>query len=68
MKKPSSKKPMLIENLLTVKQAAYYLGISERFLRQLKADGEIPFLVIGKRGVRFKISSLDKWIAEREIV
>ena len=56
------------ENLLNYKQAAQYLGISESYLRRLKAQGKMPWVPIGNRGVRFSINSLNRWIAEREIV
>lgn len=58
----------LFENqLLSYKQAAKYLGISESYLRRLKTDGKMPFVQIGSRGVRFKVSTLDRWVSEREI-
>lgn len=54
-------------NLLSYKEAARYLSISESFLRRLKSQGRITFVPMGSRGIRFKLSSLDKWVEEREI-
>ena len=58
---------MLIDNLLSYKQAAKYLGISEPYLRRLKANGFIPYVPIGRRGIRFRLSSLNSWVEKREI-
>ncbi len=59
----------LFENqkqLLSYKETARYLSMSEPYLRRLKAKGEIPFVPIGSRGVRFRIDSLIAWIKNRE--
>ncbi len=62
------KEDLFFENqLLDYKGASKYLSICESYLRRLKATGKIPFVQIGIRGIRFKIASLDSWIAEREI-
>ena len=50
--------------LLTAKQAAKALNISERTLWALSASGEIPKLKIGK-SVRYSVADLKKWIAEQ---
>lgn len=64
----SLKENTLFENqLLTYKQAAQYLSLSEPYLRKLKAREEIPYVAVGSRAVRFRVSSLDQWIEEREI-
>ena len=60
----------LFENLISLlnyKQAAQCLGISEPYLRRLKSAGEIPWVPIGRRGVRFSLESLNAWIRDREI-
>lgn len=60
--------PPFFENqLVDYKKASQYLSISESYLRRLKAQGKIPYVTLGQRGVRFRISSLNRWIAEREI-
>jgi excisionase family DNA binding protein len=53
--------------LLSYKEAARYLGISEPYLRRLKSNGHISYVPIGRRGVRFKLSSLNSWVEEREV-
>lgn len=57
--------------LLSYKQAAQYLGISEVYLRRLKSmgptKGGVPYVQVGDRGIRFRISSLNKWIESREV-
>lgn len=58
----------LFENsLLNYKEAAEYLSISESYLRRLKRKGKLPFVHMGRRGIRFKVASLDAWVAEREV-
>lgn len=52
--------------LLSFAKSAKYLGISVSYLRRLKQKGVIPFVRIGKRGIRFRVASLNAWIAERE--
>ena len=51
--------------LLTSREAAAALSISERTLWQLKEDGKIPFVLFG-RNVRYNLSSLEEWIREQE--
>lgn len=58
----------IFENhLLDYKQAAQYLSVSVVHLRKLKAAGKIPFVPMGKRGVRFRVFSLNEWVEKREI-
>jgi len=58
----------LFENqLLSYKEAAHYLSLCESYLRRLKSQGKIPYVSIGVRGVRFKVSSLNSWAEKREI-
>ncbi len=47
--------------LLTARQAARVLSISERTLW----GSDIPKVRIGKRGVRYAVEDLDAWIAQR---
>ncbi len=59
---------LFFENqLLSYKQAAQYLSVSEPYLRRLKSQGLIPFVLVGDRAVRFRVSSLNQWIEEREV-
>lgn len=55
------------KQLLRYREAASYLGICESTLRRLKRDGQIKFVPIGVRGVRFRRSHLDHWAEKREI-
>ena len=59
--------PLFDNQLLNYKQTAQYLSLSEPYLRKLKARGELPFVIVGGRAVRFRVSSLNRWIEEREI-
>lgn len=49
------------KRLLTVKEAAAYLGRSESALYHLKARGEIPYIGHG-RHLRFDVEQLNSWI------
>jgi excisionase family DNA binding protein len=53
--------------LLSYSDAAKYLGVSESYLRRLKAKGQVPFVCVGNRAVRFRVSSLTRWIEKREV-
>jgi excisionase family DNA binding protein len=65
--KSTAAQPFFENQLLSYKETARYLKISEPYLRRLKTQGKIPFVQVSRRGVRFKLSSLDKWVEEREI-
>ena len=47
--------------LMTIEQAAAYLGTGERFVRRLISQRRIPFVKLG-RHVRLERSSLDQFI------
>jgi len=51
--------------LLTPRQAAQALQISERKLWGMKASGEIPHVLLG-RSVRYPVADLQQWIEERK--
>ena len=53
------------ENLLKT-EAAEFLRISKRTLDYLIAAKEIPFVRVSKKGIRFRRSSLEKWMNQRE--
>ena len=58
----------LYENqLLDYKQSARYLSLSESYLRRLKKQGKVPYVLFGSRGVRFRVAALNRWIREREV-
>lgn len=52
--------------LLTSREAAAMLGISERTLWTLKDQGEIPHIKIG-RSVRYSVTDLNAWINQQRI-
>ena len=52
--------------LLRVPEAAETLGLSRAFVYELIAKKELPTVRVG-RAVRVSYSSLQKWVAEREI-
>jgi excisionase family DNA binding protein len=52
---------------LNVKQAAQYIGVSERTLWRLRDSGEIPHSQINRRIV-FRIKALDQFLKEREVI
>ena len=58
----AAKSALLVERLLTVRQAAELLGTSERFPRRLIAERRIRFVRVG-RHVRIPESALGEFIA-----
>lgn len=61
------KDPFFENRLLTFSEAARYLSVSESYLHRLKALGQISFVPIGNRNVRFRVASLIRWIEKREM-
>lgn len=50
-------------NLLNTIQAAEYLGVSKAFLeRDRWAGARVPFIKVGSRAVRYRLSDLDSYI------
>jgi excisionase family DNA binding protein len=56
---------MVGQLLLTPRQAAEALQISERKLWSMKASKEIPHVLLG-RSVRYPLGDLQQWIDERK--
>ena len=55
-----------MEKLLTTKEAARFLGVSEAFLeRDRWAGADIPFVRVGSRAVRYQLSALEAFVASR---
>lgn len=54
------------ESVMDVGGACGYLKISERKLRALISDNEIPYFKIGK-AIRFHKEALDKWCMRKTI-
>ncbi|MEW8454445.1 MAG: helix-turn-helix domain-containing protein [Candidatus Thiodiazotropha sp.] len=56
----------MICELLTTAQAAEYLGVSKAFLeRDRWAGARIPFVKIGSRAVRYRISDIEGYLKSR---
>lgn len=58
--------------VLTEQQAALYIGMSSRWLRQIRSTGTLfdqtpapPHLKLG-RSVRYRVKDLDTWLEERK--
>ncbi|CAN1512991.1 Helix-turn-helix domain, group 17 [Methylophilaceae bacterium] len=50
-------------HLLNTQQAAEFLGVSEAFLeRDRWAGARVPFIKVGTRAVRYKLSDLEQYI------
>jgi excisionase family DNA binding protein len=58
-------KPTPPKLLLTAREAAAALSMSERTLWGLTHSGEIPAIRIG-RSVRYSVAALAQWIARRQ--
>ncbi len=63
----TANKELTWKELLSYKETAQYLSISEPYLRRLKQKGQIPYVLIGSRSIRFRVASLIAWIEKREI-
>lgn len=60
--------------LLDEAEAAAYLGVSRALLRKQRMQGTlpggipaVPFIRIGKRGIRYDVSDLDRWIQANRV-
>ena len=56
-----------MNNLLTTKQAAEFLSVSEQFLERARWAGKpaIPFVRVGERAVRYDPESLRTYLQAR---
>ena len=60
---PTTAEPLL----LTAREAAALLQVSEKTLSRLSAPkGTLPVIPIGKRGLRYTAAALSQWIAEQQ--
>jgi excisionase family DNA binding protein len=56
----------IMENLLTTKEAAKRLGVSEAFLeRDRWAGARIPFIKVGLRAVRYDPAVITKYLKQQ---
>lgn len=57
---------MMTCNLLNTKQAAEYIGMSKAFLeRDRWAGARIPYVQMGSRAIRYRISDLDGYLDQQ---
>lgn len=55
-----------MDKLLTTKEAARFLGVSEAFLeRDRWAGASIPFIRVGSRAVRYQLATLEAFVRSR---
>ncbi len=54
-----------IRLLLSPKEAAQALAVSERTLWQMTKDGVIESIRMGTRSVRYPVAGLERWIADQ---
>lgn len=59
-------RPEQEDPLLSVRQAAERLGVGERTVRGLKADGKLAFVMVGG-AVRFEASEVERYRASRRV-
>jgi len=52
---------------LDVKQAAAYIPMNPRTLKQYRAERRIPYYRIGHRSIVFDVRDLDAFIAKRRV-
>jgi len=56
----------MTERLLTTAEAAEFLGVSKAFLeRDRWAGARIPFIKVGSRTVRYRLSDLNDYIEKQ---
>lgn len=54
------------QNLLNTKEAAQYLCVSKAFLeRDRWAGAKVPFIKVGSRAVRYRLSDLEEFLDSR---
>lgn len=62
-KAPTRAKPEIDDPLFTPREAAAYLGMTERWIKDQLTYGTIPRTKLGRLN-RFRKSDLDRWIEE----
>lgn len=59
---------MVKRNLVKQPEAASYLGLSEATLeRDRWRDGEIPYIKVGPRAIRYDLIQLDKYLERKTV-
>ncbi|TYC62970.1 helix-turn-helix domain-containing protein [Marinobacter sp. BW6] len=56
----------MTDRLLNTKEAAQFLGVSKAFLeRDRWAGARVPFIKVGSRAVRYRLSDLNDYIEKQ---
>lgn len=67
LSRTSKREPPIIKpRLLTVREAAIYLGRSIPSIRELVWSGSLPVVRVGRR-IHFDILDLNRWIEENKV-
>ena len=61
----NGRKSLAAQNLLTLEEAAQYLGLKKSYLYRLTSTRQIPFFKYGGRRVLFERESLETWRTAR---
>ena len=56
----------MLDRLLTTQEAAHFLGVSKSYLEKDRwAGGQIPFVRVGERAVRYRWEDLELYIRSK---
>ena len=47
---------------LNIRQAAIHVGMSVAFMRKAVRNHSVPFVRVGSKALRFRLSDLDRWM------
>ena len=67
MQNQAIQKPQFYPIRMRPAAAARYLGISPRYLAQLRASGRLPFVRLGRRCVLFERADLDRFLSAHRV-
>ena len=67
MMKPESNRNTNTAALLDEREAAAHVKITPRTLRLWRRNRGLPYLRLTPRVIRFKLSDLDRWLAEHNV-
>lgn len=57
--------PTPLAPLLSIKDLANLLGVSESMIRKMVAQGKLPYIRMGSK-TGFRVASIEAWLAENE--
>lgn len=55
-----------MENFIDSKQLAEALGLKPVTIRRWAKNKEIPYIKVGKRGIRFSLPQVTKWLQDQQ--